>query len=151
EPPALVLLLSPTARQSSEVFRKVLMIYHNISTPIPKLWQSALRLELANGSRIVALPGIEATLPGYSGGRLLVVDEAAQCSDDLYKTIRPVLSVSQGRLVALSTPYGRRGWFYQEWESNRPWTRVRINANECPRISRAFLEEEKQVLGERWY
>jgi hypothetical protein len=77
--------------------------------------ESALRLELRNGSRIVSLPGDETTVRGYSGVRLLVVDEAARVPDDLYFSIRPMLAVSGGRLVCLSTPFGKRGFFYEAW------------------------------------
>src|SRR5262249_27103229 len=57
-PASLVLLLSPTLRQSGELFRdKVLRLYGALGRPVPALAQSALRLELANGSRIVSLPG----------------------------------------------------------------------------------------------
>jgi hypothetical protein len=95
--------------------------YVALGKPVPEHEASALRLTLANGSRIVALPGSEATVRGYSGAALLVVDEASRVADDLYFAIRPMLAVSGGRLVALTTPYGKRGWFYDEWTSARPW------------------------------
>jgi len=65
--------------------------------------------------------------------------------------VRPMLAVSQGRLVALSTPFGRQGWFYDEWHSDHDWKRVRIPATECPRIPAGFLEEERRVIGDRWF
>lgn len=112
--PALVLLLSPSLRQSQELFRKVLDAYGTLDASIPPQQESALRLELTNGSRIVSLPGKEGTIRGYSGVKLLVVDEAARVPDALYYSVRPMLAVSGGRLVCLSTPFGQRGFFYQE-------------------------------------
>ncbi|HSL85146.1 MAG TPA: terminase family protein, partial [Thermoanaerobaculia bacterium] len=109
DPGALVLLLSPTQRQSHELFRKALDAYHAVPTAIPVVQESALRLELSNGSRIVSLPGKETTVRGFSGVRLLAVDEAARVADELYYSVRPMLAVSGGRLVALSTPFGTRG------------------------------------------
>lgn len=150
----LVLLLSPTQRQSSELFRdKVLRLYNALGRPVPPAnpRDNALRLELANGSRIVSLPGTEATVRGYSGVSLLVIDEAARVSDSLYRGVRPMLAVSHGSLIALSTPFGKRGWFYEEWIGSAPWQRVKITATQCPRIEKAFLEEEKRALGARWY
>jgi hypothetical protein len=153
-PGALVLLLSPTLRQSAELFRdKVLPLYAATGRPVPTVrpHDPALRLELANGSRIISLPGTEETVRGYSGVALLVIDEAARVPDDLYRAVRPMLAVSRGRLVCLSTPFGRRGWFCEEWHGSGAWRRTRILAPECPRISPQFLAEERRALGERWY
>jgi hypothetical protein len=108
-------------------------------------------MELSNGSRIVSLPGKESTIRGYSGVRLLAVDEAARVPDELYFTVRPMLAVSGGRLVALSTPFGTRGWWFEAWESDETWERFRVPADECPRISTEFLDEERRSMGEWWY
>jgi hypothetical protein len=62
-----------------------------------------------------------------------------------------MIAVSDGQLVCLSTPRGKRGWFYAAWVSEEPWERVRIEATECPRISPAFLAEEKSSMGEHWF
>jgi hypothetical protein len=113
-PGALVLLVSPSLRQSAEIFRKVIDAYKALSRPLPALMHTQLRLELANGSRVLCLPGREDTIRSFGGVSLLVIDEAARVADDLYRSVRPMLAVSQGRLVALSTPFGQRGWFYQE-------------------------------------
>src|SRR4051794_2505474 len=64
--PALVLLLSPSLRQSVELFKKVLDTYHALGRPLPAQAESTMRLELPNGSRLVALPGKEGTVRGYS-------------------------------------------------------------------------------------
>jgi hypothetical protein len=108
-------------------------------------------MTLANGSRVISLPGDEETVRCYSGVRLLVVDEASRVQDELYRAVRPMLAVSGGRMVCLSTPFGKRGWFYDEWHGPARWERVRVTASQCPRIERTFLEEERLALGERWY
>jgi hypothetical protein len=152
QPRSLVLLLSPTERQSGELFKdKVLPLYGALGRPVPAVQESALRMELANGSRVIALPGKEETVRCYSNVRLLIVDEASRVLDSLYCTIRPMLSVSRGKLVCLSTPFGKRGWFYESWTGSATWHRVKIRADQCPRISREFLEEEREAIGERWY
>jgi hypothetical protein len=151
DPGSLTLLLSPTQRQSHELFRKALDAYRAIPTAIPIVQESALRLELANGSRIVSLPGKETTVRGFSGVRLLAVDEAARVADELYFSVRPMLAVSGGRLVALSTPFGTRGWWYEAWVSKETWERYEVPAAECPRITEDFLEEERRSMGEWWF
>src|SRR5262249_10690824 len=72
-PRSLVLLLSPSLRQSGELFRKVLDVFGALGRPMGVAAQSALRLELTNGSRVVSLPGDEATIRGFSGVALLVI------------------------------------------------------------------------------
>lgn len=129
----------------------MLDVYRTVEQTVPSELESALRLELQNGSRIVSLPGKEETIRGYSGVRLLVVDEAARVPDSLYYSVRPMLAVSGGRLVCLSTPFGKRGFFHQEWIEGHGWERVKITADQCPRISKAFLEEERRSLGDWWY
>lgn len=151
-PGSLTLLLSPSQRQSGELFRKCLDLYSAAGRPVDPEAESALRIELINGSRIVALPGKEGTIRGYSGARLIIVDEASRVDDALYYSVRPMLAVSGGRLVALSTPFGKRGWWFEEWQNGGPgWERTHITADACPRIPRAFLDEERQSLGEWWY
>jgi hypothetical protein len=151
QPGALILVLSPSLRQSGELFRKVLSHFNALGRPVSVMGESALRVEFANGSRVVSLPGDEGTIRGFSGVTLLIIDEAARVMDDLYRAVRPMLAVSRGRLVALSTPFGQRGWFFEAWQSSEEWERVRVTANECPRISEEFLASERKALGERWY
>jgi phage terminase large subunit-like protein len=187
EAPALVLIVSPSERQSGELMRKVKDFYsalerpRSIAAPVRTLqevngegatldaaWlsvpakerESALQLHLKNGSRIIALPASANTVVGYSGVALLIIDEAARVPADLYKAVRPMLAVSRGRLLALSTPFGKRGFFFEEWERSAEaarkglpakWHTVRVRATECPRISAEFLADERIALGERWY
>lgn len=152
EPDALVLVLSPTLRQSIELYRKALVIYRALGRPVASVIENRTSLELVNGSRIVALPGDPDGIVGYSAPRLVVVDEAARAPDELYLAIRPMLAVSRGRLVCCTTPLGRRGFFFKEWSENpADWHRVMVTAEQCPRITPEFLEAEKRSLGERWY
>lgn len=152
EPGALILLLSPSQRQSGELFKKILTTYKALGRPIASEAESALTLTLGNGSRIVSLPGSEATIRSYSAVRLLIVDEASRVEDETISAVRPMLAVSGGQLIALSTPAGRRGWWYEAWEDGgAAYERVRVTATECPRISPAFLAEEKASVGDYFY
>jgi hypothetical protein len=116
-----------------------------------------------NGSRIETFACKGETAVGTTTD-LLILDEAARMPDPVYLSVRPTLAIAQsagrGELLALSTPFGRRGWF---WEAHRqcdeaerqgkrlPWHRVSIGVEECPRISAEFLEEEKAAMGAFWY
>ncbi len=152
-PGALVLLLSPSLRQSQELFLKVKQAYGALTGEIVQAREeSALRMHFSNDARIVALPGKEATIRGFSGVDLLIIDEASRVSDELYQAVRPMLAVSGGRIVLLTTPAGKRGFFHTEWtEGGDEWQRVKITARECPRISSEWLEAERQRIGDWWY
>jgi hypothetical protein len=145
-PGSLVLLVSSSLRQSGELFRKVLDGYEALEKPVAADTESTLKLALANGSRIVSLPTKEGTIRGFSGVDLLLLDEASRIPDALYYACRPMLAVSGGRLLALSTPFGKRGWWFEAWTTGEDWERVQIDAYQCPRISPAFLEEERRSL-----
>jgi hypothetical protein len=146
-PASLVLLLAPSYRQSKELFRKVKDALAALPFPAPLASESALELEFTNLSRVVALPGKEATIRGFSGVSLLIVDEASRVPDELYQAIRPMLAVSGGDILLLSTPFGKRGFFFHEWaEGGAAWHRTKITATECPRITPEFLEQERRQI-----
>jgi hypothetical protein len=150
-PGSLILCLAPALRQSQELFGKVLGFYRDLARPILAQAERKLSLELENESRIVTLPGTEKTVRGFSGVDLIIVDEAARVADELYYAVRPMLAVSGGRLLMLSTPFGKRGEFHEEWTKGTGWERYEVPASECPRISREFLEEERRALPARVY
>lgn len=148
EPGSLILLLSPSLRQSQELFKKCLAVYRSLGRQVPSESENALSLSLESGSRIVSLPGTETTIRAYSAVRLLLIDEAARCDDAAIAACRPFLAVSGGSLVMLSTPHGRRGAFWEAWEhGGGAYERYRVPASECSRISAAFLAEERAALG----
>jgi len=154
KPAALVLILAPSERQAKETFGKVATMYRKLGHPIPADSYRKMGVELSNRSRIEALPGTEKTIRSFSGVDLLIVDEASRVDDALYYAVRPMLAVSGGRLLMLSTPWGRRGVFYAEWTGDRgssAWERYEVPATECPRIPAEFLEEERMALGEWHY
>jgi hypothetical protein len=150
---SLTLLASPSLRQSQELFRKIKDLLNPLRFTAPEIEQeTSLTLTFTNGSRIIALPGKEATIRGFSGVDLLIVDEAARVPDELYQAIRPMLAVSGGRIILLSTPFGKRGFFHHEWtEGGTNWHRVMITADKCPRIGAEWLESERRLIGEWWY
>src|SRR5687767_10083640 len=125
-PGSLILCLAPALRQSQELFGKVAGFYRDLGRPVAPQGERKLSLELENGSRIVTLPGSEKTIRGFSGAALLLVDEAARVADELYFAIRPMLAVSGGSLMMLSTPHGKRGVFYEEWTSGHGWDRYEV-------------------------
>jgi hypothetical protein len=151
-PDSVTVLVSPSQRQSSELFRKVVDFRNRLPFQPELLEDNRLSMHVRGGGRVLSLPGSEQTIRGISAVSLLVEDEAARVDDELYFAVRPMLAVKNGRLVLMSTPFGKRGHFYREWSDGGPsWSRVRVPATEVPRISPAFLEEEQAALGDWWY
>jgi hypothetical protein len=150
-PRSLVLLVSPSLPQSQEIFRKCLTAYRDLGRPEGVAGESALRLELGNASRIISLPGSEKTNVGYSAD-LLVIDEAARTPSQLVEGMLPTVAVTGGSIIALTTPVGARGWFYELWTSagvEEVWEAYRITADEVPRITDDIIEEARSARGDR--
>ncbi len=150
-PNSLTLLVSPSLRQSSELFRKVTDLRAQLPAQPVLSEDNRLSLAVAGGGRIVSLPGSEATVRGFSGASLIVEDEAARVDDALYMAVRPMLATSGGRLILMSTPFGKRGHYWKEWSEGSTWQRTEIPATKVPRISADFLEEEKNSMGLWWF
>ena len=157
---SLTLIVSPSERQSSELVRKVREFARVAKQRVKGDGSNACSLVFANGSRIVGLPGNETTTRGFSAVSLLIVDEAARVSDVLYKSMRPVVAMGgrgrPGQVWLISTPKGKRGFFWETWElagrpAGRDWVRIAVPATECSRFSKEFLERERAAVGEDWF
>jgi terminase large subunit-like protein len=149
---SLILLISPSLRQSGELFRKVTDFFARLPARPRLVEDTRLSLQCGNNSRIVSLPSSEATICGFSSVTLVIEDEASRVADDLYFATRPMLAVSGGAHILMSTPYGPRGHFYEAWEhGGAEWERVCVPASDCPRIPAAFLEAERRSMPQRWY
>jgi hypothetical protein len=110
-----------------------------------------LRLELVNGARVISLPSTEATVRGFSAVSTLICDECARIPDSLIFAVLPMLFVSQGRLLCLSTAGAKMGYFYKTWTEGGPeWDRYRVPAADCPRIPADELARQRRELGPLW-
>jgi hypothetical protein len=146
-PGSLVVIVSPSERQSKRLLRSIRGLYYRLPEPVPARHVGILSLEFANGSEVFALPGSESTIRGFSAVNLLILDEAARIEDTLYEATRPMLAVSNGKLIALSTPFGRRGWYFDAWENGQGWHRELVTAHDCPRINPDWLQRERDRIG----
>jgi hypothetical protein len=149
-----VLILAPGLRQSSELFRKVREFEAKLGGTDVIETESAVELSLRNGSRIVCLPGGNpSSIRGFSSPDLIIVDESAHVEGSgLFVALRPMLAISRGQLILLSTPNGKTNYFHDAWHYGGPeWKRIRVTAAEIPRISTAFLEHERAALTDAQY
>ena len=151
-PNSLVIVASPSLRQSGEFLRKARRAVAQIGIRPRGDGENRCSLMLPNDSRIVSLPESEDTIRGFSEVGLLIVDEASRVSDSLYQyALRPMLAMGAGSLWLMSTPNGRSGFFFREWTGPSPWLRVTATAAECPRIPAEFLEQERATMPDEMY
>jgi Terminase large subunit, T4likevirus-type, N-terminal len=155
EPGSLIVVVAPAERQSKEFVRGVRLLHKNLDDAVPLVGDSVTKMEFENESRILALPGGEEgkTIRGLAGARLVILDEAAQIPDSLLAVVRPMMATNpRAELIGLSTPFGKRGWFYDAWTGGDPvWSRVKVTVDMCPRITPAFLDEERRALGQTMF
>jgi hypothetical protein len=146
-----VLIVAPSLRQSRLLFKTAADFLTRVGKKYVK-HKTVHELHLWNSSQIICLPCKEETIRGYANVALLVIDEAARVPDDLYRAVSPMLAVSDGRMICLSTPYGRRGFFYQAWaKGGDDWSRIEVPAERVPRITAEYLERARRLMGETWY
>lgn len=149
-PRVTVVVLAPVEQQANELLRKVVSAFYAVGAPVAVRREGVTYFELATGSRVLALPGKERSVHGYTAD-LLIVDEAARVPDEVFHAASPQLSASGGRFVALSTAFAKSGFFYREWTEGQGYRRVSVTARECPRHTPAFLAGERRAMGEWWY
>ncbi len=142
--------------------------------------KSVFQLTLMNGSRIVGIPPKEETVRGFTDITLLILDEAARIPDDFYLQSGAYLLVRKGIMVAFSTPFGRRGWFWEAFDGPKKdeptWKRIGVTATGCQhsgrlldgngmpmpmcaacrkvsiiRLDPEWIAREKRRIGDRWF
>lgn len=139
-----VLIVSPSLRQSVEIFKRIKS--YVVKAGITPRRETQTELELENGSRIVSLPASEHTIRGYTA-HMLIVDEAAFVPDELFDAIIPSLAATNGTLILLSTPFGKEGFFYHAW-LDPAFSHHEFSAAECPHYSKEFLAAERERMSD---
>lgn len=129
------LILAPAERQSKETLRKITFArgQDRHSPALVRATQS--EVELINGGRAVCIPQSSDTVRGYSNVDLIVLEEAAFIDDDAINAILPSLAEG-GRVIAISTPGGKRdGFFFNMWQKGDV-RRIVARATTIPRMAK---------------
>lgn len=140
-----IVVVSPTQRQSALLVQKVRRYCHALGLDLKR--NNTLSLQLENESTIYALPGSPDSVRGYSPD-LLIVDEAAYTTESLYTACLPMLAVTNGDLIAISTPNGQQGWFWAEWAGQGAdgWMRIEVPYTEISRITPEFITSQRASM-----
>lgn len=152
-PRSLLLIVSPSLKQSQEVFKKITDLRQLEKHPQELVEDTKTSCMYGNGSRILCLPGSESSIRGYSAPDVIILDEAARVPSEVLTALRPMLAtVPDAKLVLLSTPNGRSNEFARIWHDPDPtWLKIEVLATECPRISTGFLRREVETLPQYIY
>ena len=133
-----VLILSPTMRQSSLMFRKIRAYCQHPMIKEKIVSESQTMIIFDNHSEIHSLPGNNPdTVRGFSP-TLLIIDEAAFVKDDVYVAVEPSLAATNGQMILISTPFGKRGRFYQAFGDDT-FEKYHVRSIDSPLITESFL------------
>lgn len=147
------LIFAPTEEQSKELLDYVREMNDAVGSPVPVVRESLTEIAWANGSRVRVKTDRPKSSRGFTPD-LIVIDEAAQVSDVLYMSVQPMMVLGKAELMALTTPFGKLGWFYEAWtddEKRRYWRTFTVTADQCPRISTTVLDEHRRTMPQRWF
>src|SRR5208282_1654388 len=112
-----ILIVSPSDRQSKIVMKKVTTTIRKNEKLVKSVVRSnSSELELSNGSVIISLPNNPDRLRGFSATDIYL-DEAAHFLNDgpVMAAIKPMLIATNGSFTIVSTPFGKRGLFWEQY------------------------------------
>lgn len=151
KPNAMVLIVSKKEEQAKNVFdlvERMIAAAEKSAGATAREEDNKTSIRLANKSRIVCAVGKEDTIRGFSSVDLLIEDEAAFVPDEVYFAVAPMLRVSKGQMLLLSTPNGQRGHFWKAWTGSEEWDRYEITADKVSRIDRDDIERDRREKGD---
>ena len=155
-----ILIIAPTLRQSNILFSKILSAIS--SNEIIKKYTNeneggrltkTMVTFYHTMSEIIAVPAgrYGYNIMGYSP-TLVVWEEAAYIPDEVYSAIEPSVAATDGDMIYIAKPFGKRGKFWELWNMDQKdfphyWTK----SKECPLITAKFLAEKKAEIPETEY
>jgi len=149
-----IMVIASVERQALLLFEKILSHIHTTNKKIIKKGKyrpTKHKLTLTNGSVIHCLPtGLSGYgIRGYTVD-LLIADEAAFIPEEVWTAVTPMLAVTRGNIILLSTPFGRGGYFYRCF-SDPTFTSFHVSSEDCPRKNQEFLDQEKGRMSQLQY
>ena len=152
KPGSLSVVACPAQRQSAEPIRKVRDMVLKAGATLTT--DNKYGIELANGSRVLALPSTEESVRGLTVDGWIVADEAAYLDDEIIAALRPMRAQRpEARFVMLSTANTRTDPFWSAWETaDQSCMRIQVTVDvDSTLYSEDYLAQERQALGEDRY
>jgi len=146
-----ILVVAASQRQSGLLFEKIKSFFVEFAPDLIQEEPTLTRLILKNGCRIYSLPAGRSgyTIRGFSID-LLIADEAAYIAEPVWIALIPMLAVTKGKLILLSTPFGRGGYFFDSF-GDIDFKQFHLSSEDCPRIPKEFLNKEKTRMTRNEY
>ena len=108
-------LVSPTYNQAKKVYTDILKAIEPTGI-VRRRNASELIIILTNGSQISLHSAAQKeSLRGYTVTGILIVDEAAYLSDDVWYIIQPWVNAHNAVCMLISSPFTRQGFFYENY------------------------------------
>ena len=144
-----VLVVAAVERQAYHLFEMTLNYltdHYKSHIKMGKSRPTKSKIQLKNGSIIMCLPtGVSGLgIRGYTID-LLIADEAAFIPEEVWTAVTPMLSVTKGDIILLSTPHGKEGFYYSCFQ-NEAYASFHVSSEECGRIDEKFLKREKDRM-----
>jgi hypothetical protein len=115
--PTKIIVVSLTEDQAQLIIQMVLTFLEKTNVRMIKTGRfrpTKNKIELRNGSTIISRPvGITGdSVRGFTGD-VLIVDEASRMNEAVFSSAMPVLLTTAGEIWLCSTPFGKKGYFYE--------------------------------------
>jgi hypothetical protein len=153
-PDKTVLVIASVERQAQNLFEKIMdYVYDNYRHRLKmgKDKPTKHKVTFTNGSVIHCVPtGLDGHgIRGYTVD-LLIADEAAFIQEPVWAAVTPMLAVTKGQIVLLSTPFGKAGFFYERFKEDYEdtWKTVHLTSLECSRVDKKHIEEQRKSMSE---
>jgi len=128
----IILIIAPTERQAYALFSKTLEYIMETQKGMIKKGKdrpTKTQIRLINGSIIYCLPtGSTGLGIRFLTINRLYVDEAARIPEDVWSAVTPMLLTTGGDMILLSTPFGRKGFFFNAWNDKENFKKFFINS-----------------------
>ena len=147
------LIVAPSLRQSMILSDRIQDHLANLTPQQRRKWitkQQRTQILFSNQSRIIALPCSENLLRGYTA-HVIIADEANFFQNDqniFYSILLPMLSTTNGTLIASSTPWNRDSVFYRFTQDTgfRKYVVTCEEAVKAGLMTQQFIDQMKQLL-----
>ncbi|MGB8219521.1 MAG: hypothetical protein WCE46_03970 [Methanoregula sp.] len=148
-PHSIVISTAPTDRQVSGILWREIRSAHS-KAGLPG---ACLQTELKIDNDHFAL-GF--TAPPYAGDKfqgfhapyiLVIVDESAGVSDDIFDAIDGILTSDESRLLLIGNPTSSSGRFYKEFSTASGANKISISAFDTPNFTRYGITEQDLLAG----
>ncbi len=132
------MIVEPTLNQSRRIFKDIVKMLDG-SGIIKNANQSLLSIDFINGSEIIFKSAEQYdAIRGYSVSGILIIDEGAFISDDVYEILFPVRDAHNSPMLVISTPLFCDGYFYRLFTSTNS-----KSYDWCDYDTSYFLSDEK--------